>query len=665
MSSYPITIDAQAFDLSSIISDSSKEKKESETPEHALDGVYSDSSQLEMQSAVTSSISKNNLTQFKKYLDDPESKIHDYVGQNGISYTYDTSFCIYAYDTDGVLINTDGSSFEDASSGSYAMSASMSAMMGEGTGSNSNFAQILSGDGSIVSDAIKDSYDVVYGTWPENYDEVVLVLNSNNEISMTALYDLGMLPSARYNNLIEQIYDGKKVSLETESFSYEDVCKQSFYLIPACNMYEKNDDGTYSLIADDTAYNGRELKMGQQNNSEKLDESSVSGTGSDNKNMEALLDSGIKLKITGVIRANNDDDSKHLISGNVGYTKLLTDYIIDYTDKSDVVSAQKADKTVNILNGMTFAPKGDAKKIEDVKKYISGMSTADKAALCKTMMQYMSADAGTGISMGMDAAGAGTETEAGTSVQVQNAQEQNAQEQMTDDQYAEYLDMYLEKADDAVLLKMYDSLISSGSYDDNMTAFGVVDKDVPSSISIYADSFEDKDGISDCIEEYNATASDGDKITYTDYVGLLMSSVTTIVNVISYVLIAFVAVSLIVSSIMIGIITYISVLERTKEIGILRAIGASKHNVSQVFNAETFIIGFQAGLIGIGVTLLLLIPGNLIIHRLTGTVNVNAALPVHDGIILIVLSIILTLIGGFIPSKKAAKRDPVTALRSE
>lgn len=219
--------------------------------------------------------------------------------------------------------------------------------------------------------------------------------------------------------------------------------------------------------------------------------------------------------------------------------------------------------------------------------------------------------------------------------------------------------------DTDMLVTIYDSYISTGSYEDNMTAFGVVSTDAPASISIYADSFEAKDSISDCIDNYNKTADEENQISYTDYVGLLMSSVTTIIDVISYVLIAFVAVSLVVSSIMIGIITYISVLERTKEIGILRAIGASKKNISQVFNAETFIIGLCSGLIGIGVTLLSLIPGNVLIHAIAGTTEVNAQLPVTSALILIMLSIILTLIGGLIPAKKAAKKDPVTALRTE
>ena len=198
-----------------------------------------------------------------------------------------------------------------------------------------------------------------------------------------------------------------------------------------------------------------------------------------------------------------------------------------------------------------------------------------------------------------------------------------------------------------------------------MKEFGVVDLATPSSINIYVDSFEDKDGIRTAVDNYNNGAREKDKISYTDYVALLMSSVTTIINVISYILIAFVAVSLIVSSIMIGIITYISVLERTKEIGILRAIGASKRNISQVFNAETFIIGLCSGIIGIGLSELILIPSNAIIHSLMGTTDVNATIPVVAGIVLVVISVLLTLIGGLIPAKKAAKKDPVIALRSE
>lgn len=319
--------------------------------------------------------------------------------------------------------------------------------------------------------------------------------------------------------------------------------------------------------------------------------------------------------------------------------RLLTNYLINYGNKSDIVKAQKNSPDVNVLNGLHFNPDNDSIKIDDAKTYLSNLSTSDKANMWKSMAMTAYADSPEQIQM-LDS--------------------------MTETQLAAMLDSYLENPKDEEMLSIYDNYIDVGSYDDNMKNFGYVSLGAPSSISIYADTFEDKDSISDCIDKYNKDVKDDkDKITYTDYVALLMSSITTIINVITYVLIAFVAVSLIVSSIMIGIITYISVLERTKEIGILRAIGASKKNISQVFNAETFIIGLFSGMIGIGITCLLLLPINAIIHAVTDSTNVNAFLPVQSGIILIVLSVILTLIGGFIPAKKAAKKDPVAALRSE
>lgn len=235
---------------------------------------------------------------------------------------------------------------------------------------------------------------------------------------------------------------------------------------------------------------------------------------------------------------------------------------------------------------MAFSPADDAAKIADARTYLANLGVSDKASMFKNMMQMVYAD---------------------------NQQMYTQLMAMGEAQQAAMLDSYLENPDDSTLLSIYNSYISTGNYDDNMESFGVISEDAPSAINIYVDSFEAKDAVSDCIKKYNEGASEDDKISYTDYVGLLMNSVTTIINVITYVLIAFVAVSLIVSSIMIGIITYISVLERTKEIGILRAIGASKRNISQVFNAETFIIGFCSGIIGIAITLLLLIPCNSII----------------------------------------------------
>jgi len=356
--------------------------------------------------------------------------------------------------------------------------------------------------------------------------------------------------------------------------------------------------------------------------------------------IKKLAEKSLKLKIVGVIRPIEDADYAN-ISSSLAYTKALSDYLIDYSNHSSVVVAQQNDPTHNILNGTEFSPIDDAARVADTKAYIENLSEKEKADMCREILQNVYADSPENAQMMLN---------------------------MTDAELASTLDQYVlssEDAEDEKLLAIYNSYIESGSYEDNLSDFGYISLEAPSSINIYADSFENKDAIASCISDYNKTDDEEDKISYTDYVGLLMSSVTTIVDVISYVLIAFVAVSLVVSSIMIGIITYISVLERTKEIGILRAIGASKRNISQVFNAETFIIGLCSGLIGVGITLVTLIPANAIIHAVTGTTSVNAQLPIVSAVLLIVLSVILTLIGGLIPSKKAAKKDPVTALRSE
>lgn len=483
-------------------------------------------------------------------------------------------------------------------------------MMGMMGGESSDFSQLISGtDGSAVSSAITDNYDVLYGKMPENYDEVVLVLDKNNEISASTLYELGILPTDEYKELMQKIDNGEKVNFEMQKLNYADICSRDYWIIPQCDLYVKNNNNTYDNISED------------------------------NSKIENLLDGAMKLKIVGVIKPNADTDVD-LIDTAIGYTQALTDYLINYTNNSNVVKAQLDNSNINVLNGLRFAPDDDSSKIADAKTYLENLGVTEKAELCRTIL--------------------GSET-----VQSDDSQMATQMAAMDETSLAAQLDEFLQDPDDDVLLMIYDTYVSSGNYEDNLSAMGVVSLDAPSSIDIYADNFEDKDSIADCITTYNKTANEADQITYTDYVGLLMSSVTTIVNVISYVLIAFVAVSLIVSSIMIGIITYISVLERTKEIGILRAIGASKKNISQVFNAETLIIGLCSGLIGIFITLVALIPGNAIIHSLTGSDNVNASLPIISAIILVVLSVALTLIGGVIPSRKAAKKDPVTALRTE
>lgn len=613
MTSYPISIEAQTIDLTSIMQKGQSSMKDSDVT-HELDGVYSNGTDIEMASSITTSFTKNNLTEFKKYLDNPDSEIRKHIRENGIVYSYNTKFDVFTYDSEGTFVNTDGSTLKSSSQTSATnMMADMSndngmTMMTGSTGKTNNFTELLPGsDSASVSQAVTDAYDVLYGNWPSSYDEAVLVMNKNNEISSAVLYQLGILPTSEYKEIMKRIDAGEEVTMDTEKISYEDICNKEYYLLPASDMYVKDDNGNYKSIV------------------------------SDNASLKDKAADGIKLKISGIVRQNDDNDNA-LINKAVGYTKALTDYLMDYADKSEVVKAQRENKDINITNGMAFSPADDAAKIADARTYLTNLGVSDKASMFKNMMQMVYAD---------------------------NQQMYTQLMAMGEAQQAAMLDSYLENPDDSTLLSIYNSYISTGNYDDNMDSFGVISEDAPSAINIYVDSFEAKDAVSDCIKKYNEGASEDDKISYTDYVGLLMNSVTTIINVITYVLIAFVAVSLIVSSIMIGIITYISVLERTKEIGILRAIGASKRNISQVFNAETFIIGFCSGIIGIAITLLLLIPCNSIIHAVTDSTAVNAALPPVSAVVLIILSMVLTFIGGLIPAKNAAKKDPVTALRTE
>lgn len=613
MTSYPISIEAQTIDLTSIMQKGQSSMKDSDVT-HELDGVYSNGTDIEMASSITTSFTKNNLTEFKKYMDNPDSEIRKHIRENGIVYSYNTKFDVFTYDSEGAFVNTDGSTLKSSSQTSATnMMADMSndngmTMMTGSTGKTNNFTELLPGsDSASVSQAVTDAYDVLYGNWPSSYDEAVLVMNKNNEISSAVLYQLGILPTSEYKEIMKRIDAGEEVTMDTEKISYEDICNKEYYLLPASDMYVKDDNGNYKSIV------------------------------SDNASLKDKAADGIKLKISGIVRQNDDNDNA-LINKAVGYTKALTDYLMDYADKSEVVKAQRENKDINITNGMAFSPADDAAKIADARTYLANLGVSDKASMFKNMMQMVYAD---------------------------NQQMYTQLMAMGEAQQAAMLDSYLENPDDSTLLSIYNSYISTGNYDDNMESFGVISEDAPSAINIYVDSFEAKDAVSDCIKKYNEGASEDDKISYTDYVGLLMNSVTTIINVITYVLIAFVAVSLIVSSIMIGIITYISVLERTKEIGILRAIGASKRNISQVFNAETFIIGFCSGIIGIAITLLLLIPCNSIIHAVTDSTAVNAALPPVSALVLIILSMVLTFIGGLIPAKNAAKKDPVTALRTE
>ena len=601
MTSYPITIEAQAMDLTSFIGGSMMNLDAEAS--HPLDKVYMNGTDLELFSTVTSSITENNLTAFKKYLDNADSAIHQHIGENGIVYSYDVQFGLYAYDPEGELVYVN----QNAAVGTMGSMGSVGTVGTSLSNALSAFDELLPGrDGDLVSPVLMENYDVLYGRWPSAYNEIILALDKNHEIAASMLYQLGIMPASEYRDLLKKLEAGEQITLPERNWSYEDICGQTFYLLPACDTYIKRDNGLFQQIKTDTE-------------------------------IEKQLENAIELTIVGCIRPKEDADFAP-ITANLAHTQALTNYIINYTYNSAVVMAQREDPTMNILSGVAFSPLDDAGKIEDTKAYLTNLGISDKATLFKEMLRDIYGD---------------------------NPQMTGGLLTKSEADLAEMLDMYLQNPKDDVLLSIYDRYISPGSLEDNLELFGVVSFDTPSAINIYADSFDAKDAISKCITEYNETAEEEDQISYTDYVALLMSSVTTIVDIISYVLIAFVAVSLVVSSIMIGIITYISVLERTKEIGILRAIGASKRNISQVFNAETFIIGLCAGALGVGLTGLLLIPGNAVIHALIENQDLNAVLNPDEALVLIVLSMVLTLIGGLLPSRKAAKKDPVTALRTE
>ncbi|MBN1777568.1 MAG: ATP-binding cassette domain-containing protein [Clostridiales bacterium] len=613
MAAYPITIRAQSFDLSSLLAVRREMRDINIT--HDLEKVYSNNTSLTLASRLTTDITAhNNLTAFKEYIDNPNSAIKQYLGENGVIYSYDIQYAVYAKDPDGALINTDGSTLTDTNAksspvGRLAEIAGLSGLSGLTDISNSSvFEELIPSQGDqLVSAAITENFDVLYGSWPKRYDDVMIVLNEDNELSSATLYKLGLLPSAQYKEIMKKIKDGKDVVLETYAFDYEDICAHSFYLIPVCDFYAEKGDGTFTRIDADSSEIAR------------------------------LLDNAITLHVSGIARLTGNASSA-VFFGIVGYTAALTDYIVQHTNTSAVVTAQQETPGINVLNGLPFSPSSDAAKANYAAKYLSSLTVSEKAALANSIIRVIYAN---------------------------DPDMQNILLSQDASSLATLVDMYLKNLDDSILLIVYDQYITKSSYDENMTAFGVINKQSPSSISIYADTFQDKDAITDCITAYNKQADQADQITYTDFVALIMSSVKTIINVVSYVLIAFVAISLIVSSIMIGVITYISVLERTKEIGILRAIGASKGNISEVFSAETLIIGLFAGLIGVSITYLLLIPGNTIIRIMLDTTGVKASLPIISAAILVVLSMLLTLIAGIIPSRKAAKKDPVAALRTE
>ncbi|MBM6918351.1 ABC transporter ATP-binding protein/permease [Intestinimonas butyriciproducens] len=631
MTSYPITISAETLDMTGMMNSMmglgmTKKDQEQTSPE---EGVHADYTDIQVSETIASSVIENNLTAFKSYLDDPDSPIRSYLGENGVVYSYDVNFDVYSYDPDGVLVNTNADPEEISGSEKNGFGSmptgmeSMPMMMGGVASSQAkNFSQLMAGtDEQAISQVVTDSYDLLYGSWPEEYNQVVLVLDENNSLPTSSLYQLGLISAQQYQQIQEQIAGGSEA--DSLTWDYETICGHLFYLVPASDRYTQKPDGTFSYTADGAP---------QQ---------------------EQLVESGLPLTISGVIRPKKDA-ANATISTPVAYTAQLTDYVIQHTNASAVVTAQEQTPDVNVLNGMEFEAPSQEEKVEDAKAYLSAMGVSDKAAMFQMIQYYLSQN-----KTAMNFSGDPSQLSQGGAMGSSMGSADEAA-------LAQAMDLWLSGSPDPdILLSIYDGYIAGASYEENMESFGKVSYDAPSTISIYTDSFEDKESVSQCIADYNKEASEENQITYTDYVELMTQSLTSIVDIISYVLIAFVAVSLVVSCIMIGIITHISVLERTKEIGILRAMGASKGNISQVFNAETFIIGCLAGVLGVVVSILLTIPINAILQSLLDASALTVSLPMTYGGLLVLLSILITMLGGLLPAKNAAKKDPVAALRTE
>lgn len=620
MTSYPITISSQTVDATSIMQLRTQMMGLSSSKEiQAEDGkVHADYQSLKQSDAVANNLIQNNLAEFKKYLDNPASEIHQYVGENGIIYSYNVNFDVYAQNPNQQLINTN-IELDGGNGNSNRPRMFNFANMGVNNQSAKNFSEMVAGtNGQPISSVVTDSYDMVAGSWPTSYNEVVMVLNENNGIPVQSMYQLGFITKEQYTAAKNQL--ANKQDGEDFKISYENLLQKTFYLVTSSENYLKNENGSFSQI--------------------KNPEYDTDG----------LINKSIPLKVTGIIRPK-EDAKNATINTAVAYTNLLTNYVIDRANESAIVQAQKNTPEINVLNGVRFNATTDEEKIQDTKEYLLNLSEDEKANMYQLILYY-------------DGKSQNQEINEDT-----NSFDMNALSKLSmnpQSGISSMLEKYLnDSPNTTTLLAIYNDYIGGKSLEKNLASFGAVSYESPSSISIYADSFENKDAIGKEIEKYNNTVGEDSKISYTDYVALMTSSLTTIINGISYVLIAFVAVSLIVSSIMIGIITYISVMERTKEIGILRALGASKKNISQLFNAETFIIGIFSGIIGIGITLLLLIPINNVIQTVSKIEDLSAVLPLESAGVLILISIIITVIGGLIPSRSAAKKDPVEALRTE
>ncbi len=563
LSSYPLSIEEQTVDTSSMIM--SLMTYDQRREEHELDKIYSGNIMIDLINTLAAQMQTNNLEEFKKYLDNDKNGFKDYI--TAIEYGYNVDLQLYKSDTtDGIVrVNPTTILSSFGVDGMDSMMELQDQFGGGGMSAATNVFQELLDNKELL----KTQYDMLAGHWPNKYNEVVLMVDDHNEISDYALYALGIKDQKELNDSYKNVLEGKEVETKTSSYGYDEFLNMTFKLVLNTDYYEKQNNIWIDKREDD-------------------------------EYLKQLINNGEEVKIVGIIRPNEESLTTST-TGAVGYTKELTEHVINRINESEIAKEQKANPEINVFTGFEFS---------------DGEENFDISSLTREQQTYLAS--------------------------------------LSQEELAKIVAQYASNA--------------KATYEDNLSTLGIVDLEKPSTIYIYPKDFDSKEIIIDKIESYNDKAKNDEReelvINYTDVVGAMMTGVSSIIDTISYVLIAFVAISLIVSSIMIGIITYISVLERTKEIGILRAMGASKKDVSRVFNAETLIEGLTAGVIGILVTVILNIPINIIIKKIVNISNISK-LPIGGAIILVVISVLLTVIAGLIPSRMASKKDPVEALRSE
>ncbi|MGN0680254.1 MAG: ATP-binding cassette domain-containing protein [Oscillospiraceae bacterium] len=627
LASYPVSIQQETVDYTSLMT-SMMGMKDEEKEERDPNRVYTNNISTEMVKTMLSEITTNNLAEFKTYLESNPDNILDSIAE--IQYSYSPNLYIYRKDLNDKVLRVNPSTV-------------MQAMLGESMAQNvmqmgGTYSQFLGGSGNMSSTNVwtellnstmnSEQYDVLAGRFPESWNEVVVMVNEDNEVSDITLYALGLRDQKELSDMMGSFMAGESFELDTadKSFSFDELMALDFKLLTASDFYAEDGDG-YKDMSDDEEF------------------------------MNKALENAPLIKVVGIIRPSGDSLISSANSGGIGYTHSLTEYMIDRANNSELMKKQLGNPDVDVFTGIEF-PKED----EEEKKPMTEEEAAQVVMGMLSEEQYAQLSQAIAASL--------TTEQVNQLMQLPEEERNKAVMGMADQQSITRILMSVLTPEQ--IQKLMDLTrkpeTTEATYNGNLEILGHADLLKPSGISIYAKDFDGKERITKLIADYNADKVSEDKsedvINYTDYVGMMISSVSTIIDAISYILIAFVAISLIVSSIMIGIITYISVLERTKEIGILRAMGASKHDVSNVFNAETLIVGFAAGAIGILTTIILIFPINIIIEHLTDIENM-AKLPWQGGVLLVIISMLLTLIAGLFPASVAAKKDPVEALRTE